>query len=963
MLPLSTALAMAMALTRREMKTNLTPAAADPEPEPERDTTRDTIMPPRKPSVSSVHSGYSADRDAPPEVDTTDPPKSTSPDNDEDEDFFDTAPSFAADFTSTPKSRAKRRSKRFSLLPPRLSLTLKPEEVGDELSLWSAAIISAIPSTADEEEFGKKAMIGSQNLSNPSSSLASASSSGTQSSSGTRTLRSGSSSSVYSDDKPDNEQASTRHWQREQDRVLRLQSSLPVQPLSATKKTSPLVASRSPISPSPTSTSSSPSTLKPSPVPVISPGNYVSPGDPTRSVLFDEIMSVVNPSGRSPSSGKSTAYSEPAISEKFSPTLPFSPENARQNAIKFQVNMCGEDLDPETALKGPASRGAMDSTLSIPEEDEDIEASRSRLSTLTIGDDSYDDRRDANRDSSMSTISNVTVTNATIVRSASYATRAVANMEVIAPRSESPPASSSSRSPQRTKDTPSSFGAGKRGELTIGPSALVSGAPIPPPEPSPVFDAYGGLAPSPPNSSGTQPPPPLASVAERMVGGSSAHKPTMSSSSNTLQISPAETKQYPASPQSSHFGSEESSWSGTGSSSSVPRDQSTPTTEVESEPTISGHFKSPSYSDQILDQLPKGLARSLSSAKIISPTSNSSSSPLTPFQRYRGWQHEVVKPLEEFIDDAIDPREIYLDPQEIAEGESGSVYSAHLIASDKIHKLKLPPLTKARDAEDLGAGRQTLVAIKIIPILPGGSPKLVDLRRELKLLKGLWHTHILGMDAAYVDLVDDSLWIRMELMERSLADVVDLVQSGLPLQERMIARFTSDILHALVYLQKHRIAHRDLRSDNLLLNSAGFLKLADFSSAMLVPPGMSVATEIVGVPYWQSPELRSGHYDPLKVDVWSLGATVWEMAEASPPFSVDHQFASRWPPISRPALYSPSFHDFLRLCSEPDETRPDPNDLMKKTFVQDAAGRQVIIHLLSQCSAIEAKLQEEDGES
>lgn len=65
------------------------------------------------------------------------------------------------------------------------------------------------------------------------------------------------------------------------------------------------------------------------------------------------------------------------------------------------------------------------------------------------------------------------------------------------------------------------------------------------------------------------------------------------------------------------------------------------------------------------------------------------------------------------------------------------------------------------------------------------------------------------------------------------------------------------MLQALDFLQKHHIAHRDLRSDNLLLNSEGILKLADFSNAIGVTPESPLATDVVGVVYWQAPEVRS----------------------------------------------------------------------------------------------------------
>jgi p21-activated kinase 1 len=203
-------------------------------------------------------------------------------------------------------------------------------------------------------------------------------------------------------------------------------------------------------------------------------------------------------------------------------------------------------------------------------------------------------------------------------------------------------------------------------------------------------------------------------------------------------------------------------------------------------------------------------------------------SPLSPFQRYRGWLSEVVAPLEKFIDEAVDPRDYYLDLQEIAEGESGSVYAARL--TDKnLHKLKLPPLIKAKDSAQPPDQPTTLVAIKSVAILPSGSPKLVDLERELTLMRGLWYEHVLSMDAVYVDLVEDALWIRMELMERSLADLIELVASGLMLHERMMARFASDVCSFPVSVEYYN-----------LLSITGIASIAIFRAALDRPPGCPV---------------------------------------------------------------------------------------------------------------------------
>jgi p21-activated kinase 1 len=174
--------------------------------------------------------------------------------------------------------------------------------------------------------------------------------------------------------------------------------------------------------------------------------------------------------------------------------------------------------------------------------------------------------------------------------------------------------------------------------------------------------------------------------------------------------------------------------------------------------------------------------------------------PLTPIHRYPGWLSVVVEPLSSFIDEAIEPRDCYIDLQEIAEGESGSIFAARVVPSCA-NNLRLPEHIRTRDVEEFKKCQPVLVAIKIITTAPHSSDeertpeaqKLIDLERELTLMKGLWHENILGLDALYVDLTEDTLWVRMELMERSLADIVGLVVDGLMLQDRMIARFSRDV--------------------------------------------------------------------------------------------------------------------------------------------------------------------------
>jgi hypothetical protein len=157
---------------------------------------------------------------------------------------------------------------------------------------------------------------------------------------------------------------------------------------------------------------------------------------------------------------------------------------------------------------------------------------------------------------------------------------------------------------------------------------------------------------------------------------------------------------------------------------------------------------------------------------------------------YRGWVSEVVAPLRVFIDDTIDPRARYVDLQEIGEGESGStVFCARVVDVPTTST----EARKRRAKDTSPSANMLLVAIKSMPMSPGGSPKIEELRHELDLMQRARNVHILTMDMLYVDFFEDSVWIRMELMETSLADIIGLADEGAQLTESLIARFAEDV--------------------------------------------------------------------------------------------------------------------------------------------------------------------------
>ncbi|KAJ3217005.1 Protein kinase [Dinochytrium kinnereticum] len=268
-----------------------------------------------------------------------------------------------------------------------------------------------------------------------------------------------------------------------------------------------------------------------------------------------------------------------------------------------------------------------------------------------------------------------------------------------------------------------------------------------------------------------------------------------------------------------------------------------------------------------------------------------------------------------------DPLALYTKIKKVGQGASGSVYVA-----------------RVNNPASIAPSYPTSVAIKQMDL--AHQPRKELIVNEILVMKESQHPNIVN----YLDsfLVKSELWVVMEFMEGGpLTDIID----NNTMSETQIAAICNETIKGLNHLHLRQIIHRDIKSDNILMNGEGHVKITDFGFCAKLTSDRGKRATMVGTPYWMAPEVVKQKEYGAKVDIWSLGIMAIEMIEGEPPYLEEEPLKALYliatngtPTLKSPEKLSSVFKNFLGRCLEVDvNKRATSDELLQHPFLRLSA--------------------------
>lgn len=234
---------------------------------------------------------------------------------------------------------------------------------------------------------------------------------------------------------------------------------------------------------------------------------------------------------------------------------------------------------------------------------------------------------------------------------------------------------------------------------------------------------------------------------------------------------------------------------------------------------------------------------------------------------------------------------------------------------------------------------------------------------EVEILSFLDHINIIAYYNHFFD--GTSLFIEMEYANDGSLHHKVISQNGKLFPESDVLSYFYQLVSAVSYIHNYGILHRDIKTLNIFMTKAKFMKLGDFGISKVLEETYGNAETCVGTPYYMSPEIVRGETYNQKSDVWACGCVLFEIMTLKKVFQASNQLKlitsileSDIGEISD--QYSQEIRDVVKHTLEKSpEDRPTTEELTKlpvfdlaKEFVNSMPKAAPLLRISSQRSVV-----------
>lgn len=181
---------------------------------------------------------------------------------------------------------------------------------------------------------------------------------------------------------------------------------------------------------------------------------------------------------------------------------------------------------------------------------------------------------------------------------------------------------------------------------------------------------------------------------------------------------------------------------------------------------------------------------------------------------------------------------------------------------------------------------------------------------EMRIMRRIDHPFIAKL---YVALQDNAyIYFMLELLQGG--ELFTHLRNRGKLSEQTARFYASSVVYAFSVIHAKKIAYRDLKPENLVMDSNGYVKLVDFGLAKQLRSGKTWT--LCGTPDYLAPEIILNEGHDHAVDYWALGVLIFEMVVGAPPFyaedpmEVYEKILSGNPPI--PSFFTRNLADLIK---------------------------------------------------